>query len=288
MSQTVLPQPALQPRTTVKDWVVAHQLIAFFVLTYAIAYGSLYASLWFDLPFFGVIWFLNTFSPTIAALILSAVCGGMPAVKQLLLGYTRWKVGWQWYLGALSMLLIPLCVALVYQALGGEARGLAAGATAVSMLGQFIFTFFSGPFAEEAGWRGFALPRLQARYNALVSSLVLGVIWTFWHLPLWFHPETNNRIPFLPFLLLTVTLTTFMTWLYNNTRGSLVITILTHFSYNLVGGFVTGTLGMMPMNTFLMFAVPGLALLFAWVLIFFGPKYLSRKPVSELPFPARE
>ena len=182
------------------------------------------------------------------------------------------------------LLLLPLGIALVYRALGNPTPGLAPGATAASLLGQLVFTFFSGPFAEEGGWRGFALPRLQAKYNALVSSLILGVIWTFWHIPFYFHPDPGSRM-FLPvFLVLNTVLTIFMTWMYNNTRGSLVIAILAHFSFNLVGGFVTGTLGLMPMNTFLMFAVPGLMLMFIWVLVYFGPRYLSRKPVAELPF----
>jgi membrane protease YdiL (CAAX protease family) len=287
MSNTALPQTSVSPPVSLKNWIVQHQLLSFFVLSYVIAYGAIYISLWFQFPFHGILWFFNVFSPTISALVLSAVCGGMPAVKQLLLGYTRWKVGIQWYLAALSLLLIPLAVALIYLALGNPAPGLAAGATAATLFTQFIFNFFSGPFAEEGGWRGFALPRLEARYNALVSSLILGVIWACWHIPLWFHPETSDRIPFVPFLLLNITLTTFMTWLYNNTRGSLVIAILAHFSFNLVGGFVTGTLGLMPMNTFLMFGVPGLFVMFCWVLYYFGPRYLSRKPVAELPFQPR-
>lgn len=267
-----------------KNWIQQHQLFSFFVLSYAIQFAALYASMWFDIPFYGFIWFLSVANPTISALLLSAVIGGLPEVKKLLLGFTRWNVGLRWYIAALMLLWLPLIVALVYQASGGNAPGLAAGATVSTLFNQFVFTFFSGPFFEEAGWRGFALPRLQSRYSALVSSLILGVIWACWHIPLWFHPETSNRIPFVPFLLLNVTLTTFMTWLYNNTRGSLVIAILAHFSFNLVGAFVTGTLGLMPMNTFLLFGVPGLTLVFIWVLIYFGPRYLSRKPVSELPF----
>jgi len=284
MANAAISNLSVRPQNPVIAWISEHQLLSFFVLCYAIQFGSLYASIWFKIPFQGIIWFLSVANPTISALILSAIVGGMPAVKKLLQGYTRWNVGARWYLGALMLLLLPLSIALIYQALGNHAPGLTSGMTAAALLGQFIFTFFSGPFLEEGGWRGFALPRLQTRCNALVSSLILGVIWACWHIPLWYHPATSNRIPFVPFLLLTITLTTFMTWLYNNTRGSLVIAILAHFCFNLVGGFVTGTLGLMPMNIFLMVGVPGLALVFIWVLIYFGPRYLSRKPVAELPF----
>jgi len=273
----------VKPRQTAREWIANHQLVSFFVLSFVLIFGSTFSSLWFKIPYPGVIWFISIFSPTLSALIISALSGGLPAVKQLLQGYTRWKVGMRWYLGALMLLLLPLGIALVYKALGNPTPGLAPGATAASLLGQLVFTFFSGPFSEEAGWRGFALPRLQKKFNALVSSLILGVIWTCWHIPLYFHPDPASRMFFPVFLVLTTVLTIFITWLYNNTRGSLVITILAHFSFNLVGGFVTGTLGLMPMNSFLMFGVPGLTLVFVWVLIFFGPRYLSRKPVSELP-----
>src|SRR4026207_2511642 len=159
-----------------KNWIQKHQLISFFVLAYAIQYGAIYASMWFDIPFFGFIWLLSVANPTISAMILSAIIGGLPEVQRLLQGFPRWNVGLRWYLGALSLLLLPLTIALIYQALGNQAPVLAAGATATTLFNQFIFTFFSGPCLEETGWRGFALPRLQGRFNALVSSLILGVI----------------------------------------------------------------------------------------------------------------
>lgn len=284
MSNTVLSSaPALSKRTA-RNWIAEYPLLSFFVASYAMMFAAVFSSMWLKLPFFYFFWFFAIFSPTICALILSAISGGRPAVKQLLQGYTRWKVGGRWYLGALMLLLLPLMVALLYQGLGNPGPGLAPGATAAALLSQLVFTFISGPLAEEGGWRGFALPRLQEKYNALVSSLILGVLWTCWHIPLWFHPETKDRMPFLVFLILNTVLTTFITWLYNNTKGSLVITILAHFCFNLVGAFVTGTLGLMPMNTFLMFGVPGLTVFFVWMLIYFGPQYLSRKPITELPF----
>jgi membrane protease YdiL (CAAX protease family) len=287
MANTAVTNVTSRAPATGKGWIARHQLVSFFGLTYLIMFGSVFSAMWLKIPYPGVIWFLSIFSPSIGALAISAITGGMPAVKQLLQGFTRWKVGGRWYLGALMLLLIPLGIALIYKALGNPTQGLAPGVTVSMLLGQLVFTFFSGPFAEEAGWRGFALPLLQKKFNALVSSLILGVIWTCWHIPLYFYPDPSARMFFPVYLVLTTVLAIFITWLYNNTRGSLVITVLAHFSFNLVGGFVTGTLGLMPMNTFLMFGVPGLTVVFIWMLIYFGPRYLSRKPVSELPIQAR-
>ncbi len=150
------------------------------------------------------------------------------------------------------------------------------------MLGTIIFTLFSGPFSEELGWRGFALPRLQTKYNALVSSLILGVIWTFWHIPLFFTAgAAQMSIPFPIYLVLVTTITIYLTWLYNNTRGSLIITILAHFFFNLTG-FLTGVLGLMPPMLFYMVAGSLLGLVTVAAVFIFGPRHLSKKPVAEL------
>jgi hypothetical protein len=78
-----------------------------------------------------------------------------------------------------------------------------------------------------------------------------------------------------------------MTWLYNNTHGSLIITILAHFTYNLTG-FLTGVLLLMPAMLFYLTAGPMLFIIVIGIVIVFGPRYLSKKPVAELPFRREE
>ena len=90
-------------------------------------------------------------------------------------------------------------------------------------------------------------------------------------------------IPFPVYLLLVVTITIYLTFLYNNTRGSLIITVLGHFAYNATG-FLTGPLGLMPPMLFYMTAGSLLGLMVLGIIIVFGPRYLSKKPVAELPF----
>lgn len=272
-----------------KARVQKNQLISFFVLTYAIAFGTTFAYIALKpggtLERWSLSWFLNAFSPTISALILSAIIGGWKELRHLLSGFTRWRVGMRWYLAAAYLFLGPLLFALVYIALGNPISGMAAGTTASALLGQVVFTLFSGPLAEEAGWRGFALPRLQKKYNALVSSLILGVIWTCWHIPLFFLPGSSQQgIPFPIYLMLVVTLGVYFTWLYNNTRGSLIITVLAHFSFNMSGGFIAGTLGLLPPMVLYIAAGSMLVLSVVGVVIYFGVKSLSRKPLEELAY----
>jgi membrane protease YdiL (CAAX protease family) len=271
-----------------KTWIQKHELISFFVLSYAIMYVVLFGYILIQpgkpMVAWSLVWFLSIFSPTYSAVIVSLIIGGLPELKRLLTGFTRWKVGWMWYFAAAFLFLGPFIIALVYIALGHPAEGLQAGWTIPLLLGKVFTQLIAGPVSEEAGWRGFALPRLQMKHNALVSSLILGVIWTFWHLPLFFLTgETQVGIPFPIYLVLVTSVTVYLTWLYNNTHGSLIITTLGHFSFNLTGTLITGIVTLMPLMIFYLTAGPMLFLVVIAVIIVFGPKYLSKKPVSELP-----
>jgi uncharacterized protein len=230
-----------------------------------------------------LVWFFSIFSPSISALIIAGIIGGLTEIKRLLAGFTRWNVGFRWYFWAAFLILGPLAITLIYKALGNTGPGLTPGETIPTMLGTIVFQFFSGPLAEEMGWRGFALPRLQAKYSALVSSLILGVIWTCWHIPFFFVTgATQMNIPFPIYLVLVTTIAFYITWLYNNTRGSLIITVLAHFCYNLIA-FLTGVLGLMPAMLFYMIAGSLLALMTVAAVVVSGPRYFSRKPLAELP-----
>lgn len=128
---------------------------------------------------------------------------------------------------------------------------------------------------EELGWRGFALPRLQARYSALASSLILAVIWTLWHVPNFFLPgTTQSELPWLWYMLLGPAVTILLTWIFNNTRGSPLPAMLFH-------GAVNAAPGLLPLD-----AEEGLismrvaVLIAAWlmvvvVLAVFGPERMT-------------
>lgn len=101
-----------------------------------------------------------------------------------------------------------------------------------------------GPLLEEPGWRGFALSRMQAKWGPLVGTLVLGVLWTVWHFPLFLIPiwAGQNGGFTVPSVLLyfgsVIPFTVLFTWLFNHTRGSLLLAILFHTAINTLGSFV--------------------------------------------------
>jgi membrane protease YdiL (CAAX protease family) len=273
-------------KATPANWIQKHQLITFFVLAYAIMFGVLftYIGLRPNEPIkpWSAVWFFSIFSPSFSALIVTGITSGIPGMKRLLSGFAHWNVGFKWYFWAAFLILGPLAISLIYKLIMRSSSGFLPDAPLTSMLGTIVFTFFSGPIAEEVGWRGFALPRLQKKYSALKSSLILGVLWCCWHTPLFFTTgATQMGIPFPIYLVLVLTITIYLTWLYNNTNGSLVITVLGHFCYNLTG-FLTGVLRWMPAMLVYMSAGPLLALVVVAVILVYGPRNLSRKSNGEI------
>lgn len=270
--------------STLRHWIQRRPLVWFFGLAYGINAGVTATTYLVPLETWSLRWLIAIFSPTLAAYLVAAGLGGWPEVKQLLAGYTRWRIGWQWYLAALSMALIPLAVALVYMALGNPPRGLPEGMTWGAYAVIVMQGWLTGPLAEESGWRGFALPRMQARLSALNASLLLGGLWAFWHVPQYLMGgvATGGMMPFPIFVPVTIVLTVLFTWVFNNTRGSLVATTLMHFAYNFAGGHIAGLLGLVP-GMVLYGASSGLVILAILAVVVWGPKYLSRRPVSELP-----
>jgi uncharacterized protein len=184
----------------------------------------------------GMAW---TWAPAIAALLAAALTGGRAAVSELGSRLVRWRVGWQWYLVViLGPAVFSLAVAGVYVLLGGSwadaaPPALLEGPLVLLPLFLVILTLTDG-LGEELAWRGFALPRLLTRHNALVASLILGLIWALWHLPLvW---TEGNAMYHQPVWLLLVDIpakSVLFTWVFLHTRGSVLLAMLFHGATNL-------------------------------------------------------
>jgi membrane protease YdiL (CAAX protease family) len=179
--------------------------------------------------------------PMIAAFIVLGLTRGWAGLKSLLADMLRWRVGARWYLLAF-LLPIGITFAAVYLNVAMGAPAPPASVFAVTELvllipGLVITTLIAGPFTEEPAWRGFYLPRLQDKYSSLVASLIIGVIWWSWHLPLMISDPTGQRPP-LPLLGLTLAFSILYTWIYNNAKASLFLIALLHGVTNTFAGFL--------------------------------------------------
>lgn len=145
-----------------------------------------------------------------------------------------------------------------------------------SLVVTLVFVFIFGPFAEELGWRGYALDRLQERFSAFWSSVILGVIWWAWHLPLLavqgsFLNTTSLDPVFLAGYLGTVLIyAVLFTWVYNNNNRSVLAIVLFHFSVNLTSRLIA-----MPAEVFMVLTGILIVEMLA-VIVWFGPKRLVR------------
>jgi membrane protease YdiL (CAAX protease family) len=169
------------------------------------------------------------FGPAVAAFWLTWHRSGRAGAKRLWLRGWRLDFPKKWLVPAL--LLGPLT--------GLAAAGLVLtingtfswehGVSAAAIAPVFLMIFFTNAMPEEYGWRGYALDRLQLSSTALGASVVLGLIWALWHLPLFYiEGTTQAAIPMYQFILQTIVLSIFYTWLYNNTGGSILVVGLFH------------------------------------------------------------
>lgn len=216
----------------------------FFALTFAVAWALwlLAAAVpgWTSLGVGtrAILFLPGTFAPALVALGLSASAHGRAGMRALLSRVLIWQVPTRWYLFAAGyMVAVKLMAALAY-------RVIAAAWPAFDLMPLLLLVpavVMSTPFqiGEELGWRGYALPRLASRIGLAAASLVLGVVWSLWHLPLFFLPATDlTGQPFPAFLLSVTALSVAMAWLYTRTGGSLLLVMLMHSAVNNTTGIV--------------------------------------------------
>jgi membrane protease YdiL (CAAX protease family) len=168
--------------------------------------------------------------PTLSALIVLGLTEGRSAFRPFLARYLQWRAGLLWWLivlfGALVALTIVAAVVVGPQLLGGFMSNIG------RLLPTYLITLLAGtilgPLWEEPGWRGFALPRLQGQYGPLAGALVLGFLWALWHAPGFFGGWLGGSP--LALLVSGLAFSIIMSWVYNNTRGSILLMILLHSS----------------------------------------------------------
>jgi len=183
------------------------------------------------------------------AFVVSSMFSRTPGVRNLLRTYRK-PTGSFWYY-LLAFLLFPaiwVLGALLSRALGMDIPFSRYPVADLKLLWMvilfFLYNVIYGGLSEEPGWRGFALPRLQAKFSPLVSSLFLGVIWAVWHAPGRFGGiEAKSLSDTLVEWVLIVLVTVVFTWFYNRTKGSVLVTALIHPAMNTATSFLTGSLG---------------------------------------------
>jgi membrane protease YdiL (CAAX protease family) len=181
----------------------------------------------------------------LASLIMTRITLGQSAVIALLNQYLIWRIHWKWYLTAFLLFPAIFTLAVLLNAAFTQSLVDFNGVFAHKIFGEsanlpllilpfFLFDFISN--GEEMGWRGYVLPRLQAKHSTVVSSLILGLIWGFWHLPKYMAPGNTGSFGWMMVKMLADAV--IYTWLYNKTSGSLLLTTIMHTAGNTAGVFL--------------------------------------------------
>jgi membrane protease YdiL (CAAX protease family) len=235
------PEKETEMFTSFVRWMKAHDLLAFFVLTFLFTYSA-WLPVLLTLPdhdlsnisgFGLVLQMLGMWGPAFAAILTIGVTRGKPGLKDLFRRALQWRAPVRWY----------LAVILIYPVICILADSLFARVTnqpiqfrwngwpvTITWLVQAPLLAFWG--CEELGWRGFALPRLMSRWNALFASLIVGMVWGTWHLAYFIL----GVVPPFYYLIFTVSATILMAWIMNNNQGNLFLAIFFHFWINVYGG----------------------------------------------------
>ncbi|QAA32401.1 CPBP family intramembrane glutamic endopeptidase [Clostridium manihotivorum] len=220
------------------------QMILYVFVTYLfswIIWGIIYASdrniISYDIykNYVGVFFAIGAFMPTIMAIIFTGFFYGTDGVKNLLKKGIIWRINPLYYIFILFYVVSSFFVPLWFCNITGSSYNFDISMNFNSvLLNFFLVLLLGGPLGEEFGWRGFALTKLQNKLNPIYSSIILGVIWSCWHLPLFFIQGTPQYgIPFSLFIISVMCLSLVFTWIYNRTHGSVLMTILLHTLYNI-------------------------------------------------------
>ena len=221
---------------------------------------------------------LGSIGPTLAAFIMTGITEGKLGVKVLWRRFWNRNLSLKWLLVTLLFYdALRLVANLVARTIDGQAYPFVDLPDPFwTIIPLFLSAFIASGMGEEFGWRGYALPRFQAKWNALTSSIVLGLIWASWHIPFFFIPGRplyqRNLWEWIPMILLSSVL---HTWIFNNAKGSVLAAALFHATVNYSPVVLPTQSSVWYYYAVLLFAVILIAVLF-------GPKNLVRQKPEKV------
>ena len=211
-----------------------HPLTFFFTLAYAFAW-SFFLPMVLSGALTPRLIVAGTFGPTVAAIVTHRLATGSYRAFRCLSTWPRVIFG-----GGIGCVLVVVAYVALPGFIAADPRRLHWG-----VLVSFVYnasTLLGGPLGEEPGWRGYAVPRLEERFGPVRASLLVALLWTGWHLPLFLVPGWTSA-PLWTYVLLLISVSTIMTTAVNVARFRVVAAIATHATFNTVSRFLAGLFG---------------------------------------------
>lgn len=261
--------------------IARHPILSVLILAFALTWAGLIPDalasqnlLSFQMPLILIL--LTGLAPGLAALVVTGLVEGRAGIGNLMHRFLIARVGVQWYIVALFGLAVLTLFGIgLYVLLGGTADIPAIHYPFISIVIGFVLALGLGFVfnTEEILWRGFILPRLQMRHTALMATLLIAIPESLFHLPYFFNKNADfyQNVGIVAFTGFTIALTVLFAWLFNNTRGSLLLVTLAHASQNAWAGLLSDN-----QPTPFLLTVGLLAVAAVIVIVVFGAKHLSR------------
>jgi membrane protease YdiL (CAAX protease family) len=269
-----------------KNLLQRYPLGSFFVLSYLffliaiLIIGAIVSLTSVSDIFMGLLIAFASWTPNLAAIVVVGVKGGKTEIKHLFAGWLRWPVNPWGYAFGLAPILIAFLSVGMFAAFGdGTVPKLTSELTTSGFVLMVFFHIIQGATGEELGWRGFALPGLQKRFNPLASAIILGLVVSGWHGFL--HLVSPTGIPEWQFWLLMVSYSVIVTWAYNKTQGSVLIATIFHFAFNFSLELVSSGLGLIPLENLFVIRTAIYTALAAILIIITGVNLSQERIFSE-------
>jgi CAAX protease family protein len=240
---SVITSNVISNETGFKGFVKRHSLISMYLAMFVIAWSvmipqALYSQGILSAPLPAFLEILTGWAPGIAAIVITTIVMGRAGIRELLKRFLVWRVGVQWYLTAFFLLAALILGGIGLHVLFGGAMPAipADGAPLWKIAFVFLLFVILGFLinTEEIAWRGFALPRLQSRYNVLVACVLLAIPEVALHLPLFWVRDNPfyQTVGLFWFSAFSVALVFIYAYIFNKTKGSLLIVTILHASQN--------------------------------------------------------
>jgi membrane protease YdiL (CAAX protease family) len=281
-------------KETRRSFVNSYPIASFFILALALGAATMYLVVQRVLP--ADLALSSALSASIAGIIMTAVEDGRAGLKLMLNRLLIWRVGIGYWIFALLFLIPAILLGSAFNPFfNGDPISFSNMKPAFNILPMFIIFFVVSGLGQELGWTGFLIPRLQARFGALASCVSRGILGGIWHLPLLIYsglqPSAFAIFPYggwiaqNGFLVVFITLnlmfllpwSIFLTWIFNNTKGSLLLVAILHGSEICVAYWML-SFGISPSNLDNYWGYGAVMVLTAIIIVIItGSQNLSRK-----------
>jgi uncharacterized protein len=222
-----------------------------------------------------ILFLIGGFVPSIIGIILTVFYDGKEGLKKLLLSAINTKIGFH----SLAIIIIYAIVIgslqlILYTLLGGSFDF----SQFINQLPTILPLIILGPLSEEYGWRGFLQKRINSEFSPISGSIIIGVVWSFWHLPLFYMIGTSQHdfnIPFISFMISIISSSFIYTYLYYKSNGSLFAAILLHWINTYILQVISSQISRTPAYN-LLECLPALIIVFVFIIILKNQKILIK------------